>query len=830
MGIYPLQKDYSLGFTGSVESDRFFTDHYWSLWFGKSFGRQLKLAASLDIAAYSYSPGDAKLDNPDDPVASSPQTIVRPSFSAGAAYSLGYDLSFAMEIDNILRPNMAMGNDYSYRWPTKIRSGVAWRFSDFIPFADFDIELGNKSDFIFSGGAIGSFVNRKLTAIVAGGNDALLAGVGYKFGAVEVGYGIEKPLGEANNVSGLTHSAFIEFEQVQWRTGKPEPLDSVDYTCQPDPMPAKWLIIRKYLDNPSYKLDLSCSDFDSVNFYYSSRRREIMSRTDDPDVWRIELPEFPGPNSWITGYLGERGFCLENIYNDGASASRMTIIMDEYVLFVPFGRADAEEKDTIAAYSSRKIPFYLDSDFPDEWDVYVGNPGADRFLFASPTYMPEPPEIELASEFAVEKVDNRIHAVVTVSAGHLPHRIIATSDWAGSCVINTNNPLDTLSFIVPDDIPDTIPIIVSGSATDPWMRIHRIGPDTLDNLVIAKVWENTDFTLFNFIYFAENERHCSGDIDSELERLISRTAETGGKLLITGNRYQDALCAYDYARRALPATQVRIDPSLIPSDVEFDERLAAPDSLWFINNFSQAIVEWEPIPLPDDVAGYVVFADDRPIPQAANFSDIKQFQLNSEPVVGNMFIITDIKPEICYYIRIAAITGDGKLGELSKQLLICTKTRRKTVVYEFKSKLGNPSAFDFSEYTEVSMQYKYAQLIDLYVGTDAPGDEHGNLMLKSPSMVTSPRTVWQTRTAGIIFMDLANLNSPFDVQELTTMQKKPSEPCRVGGRYLVRTPDGYELVIRVESVEGEYPDRRVNIQYLYRLVEDAPIYDWNEVR
>ncbi|MGC9315948.1 MAG: hypothetical protein ACP5G4_10055, partial [bacterium] len=148
-------------------------------------------------------------------------------------------------------------------------------------------------------------------------------------------------------------------------------------------------------------------------------------------------------------------------------------------------------------------------------------------------------------------------------------------------------------------------------------------------------------------------------------------------------------------------------------------------------------------------------------------------------------------------------------------------------VYEFSSKLGNPSAFDFSDYREVSMLSTNADIIDLYLGTDAPDDGYGNLELKSPSIVGSRRDVWKSRRAGILMMDVHPLSAPYDVQELTSIDKKQSEPCRTGGRYLVRTPDGYELVIRVESAEGEFPDRRIEIQYIYRLVETAPILNWD---
>jgi len=823
-GKYSFGKYYSLGFSGDIRDDRFFTDYYSSLWFGRRFGRRLNVAVAGDITGYGYSPEDANIEDSDDPIATTSRSVIKPSLSVGFGLLPADDLTLAATIKNILQPNIGVGDVHECRQPMIISAGVSWRLGDYIPFADIDIETGDETNIAAKGGVTARLSRSSLFLTACGGNRGIFAGVGYDFGSLTLGYGLEKPIGEAANIADLTHSVYLEFTQKRKHVAKPELPDTINYICPPNPMPARWMKISKSSDI-DYRLDLFCGEFDSVLFYFSPFRKIPMWNPGEPGLWRVELSEFPGPNSWITGYSGTEGFCLEDIYINPSYAARMTVAMDEYVLLVPFENTKAVS-ETIAAYSRSRVPFYLDSEFDEDWSGYLDKENSDRFLFAAPGFDPDPPKIKLASEFAVEKIDNRLHAVVVVSMGRLPHRILATSEWAGDCAVNSDNPYDTLTFIVPNQVPEKIPIVVTGSAVDRWMRAHRIGPDTLDNTILATVWGNTDYTFFNFIYFAENDRHCRHDIDPELDRLIARTEESGGKLLITGYRYKDALCAYNYARETLPATRVRIDPSLVPLDISFDRRWPAPDSVWFINNFSQAIVEWIDTPQPEEVAGYAVFADRDPVPKAASFDDIAHLQINSEPVVGNMFIISGLEPEIPYYVRIAPVTGDGRFGELSQQLVIETKARRKTTVYEFKSRLGNPSAFDFSEYTEISMRYEFAQNIDLYLGTDAPDEGFGNLVLKSPSIVASKHTIWKTRSAGILFMDIEPLDAPFDVQELTSIAKKHSEPCRIGGRYLIRTPDGYELVIRIESVEGEFPNRHIEIQYLYRLVEDAPVYNW----
>ncbi len=722
---------------------------------------------------------------------------------------------------------MALGSQEKSRDPTVLSTGLTWRFGRYVPFGDVDLYFDNEPDFDFRGGIVGFALKNRLGLLCAVGNDGLTAGASYDFGEITVGYEFEQPFGDPANIYGNSHSAHVEL-----RSFEPEPVeielpDTTDYICPSNPLIAEWAIVRKDGDSRIYDYSIHTQPLDSAIFYLSPGRNFRMSGSRNGELWWVKTTEFPGPTCWIAGFKDGEGFCLEHIYSNPAQATRLTVAMEEYVAVIPFEFSN-EIIDSIAAYSDIQIPFYLDSDDEHRWQYYLDWQSADRFLFAAPTYNPDPPEIRLASEFAVEKVDNRVHAVVVVSSIGMPHRIIVTSEWAGDCAVNSSNPMDTMTFIVPDHVPKTIPIVVTGSATDSWFRVHRIGPDTLDNAAISKVWEATDYSLFNFIYDAEDDRNCRGDIDPKLERLVARAKDSGGKLMITGRYYSDAHCAYDHARKTLPASQVRIDPSLVPEDMPFTDLWQTPDSLWFVNNFSQAIVEWKTIPQPDEVAGYVVFADDAPIPFAANYIELKNLQINAEPVNGNMFILSGLIPEKAYHIRIAPLSGDGRLGELSRELVLKTKARRKTGIYEFMSRLGNPSAFDFSEYTESSMLSKNAPLIDLYLGTNAMGDGYGSLMLKSPSRVHSERRIWQTRNAGILFIDFQPLGAPFDVQEFTTMEKKQEEPCRIGARYLVRTPDGYELIIRVESVEGKFPNRRIEIQYLYRLVEGSPVFDFHD--
>ncbi len=824
---FPIGRNFGLGLESSVGIDRFFTRYYWNLWANWDLSRFINVAISGDLCGYAYSPGDASIGDENDPLASENQSKLAPSFSVGAGFSPTGDLSLVLMAKNILRPNMALGSQEKSRDPTVLSTGLTWRFGRYVPFGDVDLYFDNEPDFDFRGGIVGFALKNRLGLLCAVGNDGLTAGASYDFGEITVGYEFKRPFGDPANIYGNSHSAHIEL-----RSFEPEPVeielpDTTDYICPSNPLIAEWAIVRKGVDSRIYDYSIQTQTLDSAIFYLSPGRNFKMSGSRNGELWRVKMTEFPGPTCWIAGFKDGEGFCLEHIYNNPAQATRMTVAMEEYVAVIPFVFSN-EIIDSIAVYSDLPIPFYLDSDDERKWEYYLDWQSADRFLFAAPTYNPDPPEIRLASEFAVEKIDNRLHAEVAVAVGRIPHRLLATSSWAGDCAVFSNNPHDTLTFIVPNEIPDSIPIVVTGSATDAWMRVHKIGPDTLDNEIIAKVWDNTDYSLFNFVYFAENDDNCRGDIDPHLKHLIDRAKTTDGKLLITGYRYRDALCAYNHARKTLPATQVRIDPSLIPPSVRFEGKWIAPDSIWFINNFSQAIIMWEDIPQPADVAGYIVFADNKPIPEFALYDSLAYLQLNREPIVGNMFIISEISPDIPVYARIAPITGKGQFGELSNQITIQTKARRKTTVYEFSSKLGNPSAFDFSEYREVSMLSVNAEIIDLYLGTDVPEDGYGNLELKSPSIVESERTIWKSRNAGILMMDVLPLQAPYDVQEITSIDKKQSEPCRVGTRYLVRTPDGYELVIRVESVEGEFPDRRIDIQYLYRLVETAPVFDWNE--
>ncbi len=829
LGNYPLNRSLTFGFSGSVSDDRFFTDHDWNMWLGWHLSRKLTICAAGELIGYSYSPGDAILEDPEDPIASQSQSVLKPSICAGLQFCPAGDLILTTQIENILRPNMAIGDAEESRSAMNVFGGIAWNFRNITPFADIDMIVAENSELQFRGGLSGSWLESKLSLIAGGGNDCAFGGFGYDIGGIILGYGIEMPFGDRANIEGLSHSAFLELREIKIAAPKVEMPDTTDQYCPANPLIAEWLMIRKRPENPNYNIELSCEDLDSAVFYVSPGRKYSMRPIRKNSFWRAEIPDFPGPTCWIAGFKGREGFCLKKIYNNPQYAARMTIVMDEYVLMVPFELSEAV-KDTVAAYSDRTIPFYLDSENGADWQLYLDWEGIDRFLFAAPGFEPEPPKIRLASEFAVEKVDNRLHAEVIVSVGRLQHRILATSSWAGDCAVNSDNPRDTLTFIVPHHVPDTIPVIVTGSATDRWWRVHRIGPDTLDNMIIAKVWDNTDYSLFNFIYFAENDRNCIGDIDPHLEHLVGRTVEADGKLLITGYRYKDALCAYNHARKTLPATQVRIDPSLIPPNIYFDPKWPSPDSIWYINNFTQAIVEWEEVRHPEEIAGYMVFADTKPLFRAKGYDQIAHLRLNAEPVVGNMFIISELTPDKPIYVRIAPITGDGRFGQLSNQVEIRTKARRKTTIFEFSSRLGNPSAFDFSEYREVSMRSVNAPHIDMYLGSDATGDGLGNLELKSPSIVFSERTIWKSRQTGILLIDILPLTAPYDVHEVTSIRKKQSEPCRVGGRYLLRTPDGYELLIRVESVEGEFPDRRVDMQYLYRLIETAPIYNWNVLR
>jgi len=822
-GSYPALSHLNAGFCGDISADRFFTEHYWSVWFGSDFFRAADFGISFDLTGYGFNPGDASFEDSGDPIAYESQSVIKPSISAGFAATVAPDIDATVEFKNILKPDMALAETYSSPVASSLLGGLSWRIGSVTAFFDSYIFFDTKTEYDISGGLLYGTLDNKLKLKLSAGNRMINAGAGYDLGEIAIGYVISRQLGDAGNIGEIEHSFFVELSEVI--ETQEIVLDTVKSFPKTTSFIPEWLIVKKKGGVEEYKLSLKCDEYDSVLFHYSPDISFAMDDLSD-GLWTIDLPEIPVPASWLIAYRGESEFFLKTIYSKGGEAARMTTIIDEYCLLVSFGELSQTEKDTIKAYAKRSVPFYLDSENPDFYEIYLNIPGADRFYFAAPGFSPQPPKIRLASEFAVEKVDNRLHAVIVVSIGRLPHRLIATSDWTGDFAVNSNNSMDTLIFIVPRHVPDTIPVIVTGTTTDPWFRVHRIGPDTLDNIIMAKVWENTDYTLFNYIYYAEDNRHCKGDIDPKLERLISQTIESNGKLLITGNRYRDAKCAYDYARQVLPATQVRIDPALVADIENFSSRWLPPDSLWFINNFSQAIVEWKTAPLPEDIAGYVVYVDTKPIPDVKSPIEIAHLKLNSEPVASNMFILNGLIPENNYYVRITPETGDGRLGKLSSELIVRTKARRKTVVYEFSSKLGNPSAFDFSEYSEISMHHSFAQQVDLYLGTDALLESLGNLMLKSPSMVFSARPVWKNRAAGILFMDTQPLDSPYDAQEITTAPKNESEQCRTGARYLVRTPDGYELIIRVESAEGIFPDRSINIQYLYRLIETAPIFDW----
>jgi len=821
---YPVSRKLSIGVSGNSSLDRFFNNHYIKLWLGDLDLFGFGMAVAGDLLIYNYSPGDAILESQNDPIACESQHKIKPSFSAAIFRNVSNELFFNLSGSNLLSPDMSIDNNLTYDYPISLSGGIGWRFKTITTYADFDYLLDSKGKFDFSAGFAGNFVDGKIPWLIYAGDNGFGFGTGYNFGEIFLGYKIEKALGTNSNISDLKQSIYVELSEIVEFTVE----DENELLCPANPLKAHWLMISKRTTRELYSLKFACEEFDSVLLNLIGRDRIPMDFNRESGIWELELEEFPSMNSWITAYRDNKGFCLERIYNDGIALSRMIIPVNEYDILVPYIQDYSQVYELISKEASDENLFYLDSFNKNYWSFYLKNEFANPYNFAAPDYYPDTPQIELASEFAVEKIDNRLHVGVHVSQFGIRHRLYASSNWSSDCEIYSENKLDTLSFIIPIEIPDTIPIVVTGSGTDNWMRVYKIGPDTLDNVLIDKIWENTDYTLLNFVYTAEDNRHCRGIIDPELERLINKTSENEGKLLICGNNYMDALCAYNRAREFLPATQVRIDPSLIPPNIEFSDSFSVPDSIWFINNFNQAIIEWVEISQPEDVAGYLVFCNDEPMHKTKSYSEISSYRLNTEPVVGNMFIISDIKAGKSYYIRIAPISGDGKLGKLSKELEVRTKPRRKTTVYEFQSQLGNPSAFDFSEYREISMLYTNASMIDLYLGTNIPDEQEGDLMLKSPSRVSSRREIWQTRNAGIIFMDHKSLDSEYDIQEITSMSKKNQEKCISGTRYLVRTPDGYELVIRVQSVEGRYPNRKIDIQYIYRLIVDAPIYSIQE--
>ena len=86
---------FHIGLRGNTHSDRFFTDHYWQVWLGWRTSQSLTLALSGDLAGYAYSPGDALIGDPNDPIAGSSQSRFAPSFSVGANFAPTSDLSIS---------------------------------------------------------------------------------------------------------------------------------------------------------------------------------------------------------------------------------------------------------------------------------------------------------------------------------------------------------------------------------------------------------------------------------------------------------------------------------------------------------------------------------------------------------------------------------------------------------------------------------------------------------------------------------------------------------------------------------------------------------------
>ncbi|MCK5833083.1 fibronectin type III domain-containing protein [bacterium] len=812
---FPLENILTLGIESSLDVDRFFTMHSWNIWIGKTLFHNLNLAVSPQFEGYLFDPHEALTEMESDPLIKKTNRLEF-TFSAGIAAKLGKHLVMAAEARNLLPYNLSSGPTNKNMSSIEIAGSAEIYFKSATPYIDLDISIEDPLEYSIIAGLEAHIIPNILALDIGAGNSMIRASIYYAFDNLIAGYSAQHLID--SEVADWRHGVSIEINN---KDEKRETVTSEE--CLTNTLPLEWIHISKAKGISPYYISIASVNFDSMFLHVSPSQNLKLKRVNKKGLWMCELEDFPGSNIWISAFDDEKQMCLKSIYNNMTSAVRMTIMMDAYEIFIPKSPI-ALPLTAIDSIVLNHTPLFIDSKNQSYWKSYLDNPASNRFLFAAPGYKPEPPRIELSSEFVVEKVDNRVHAVVEVSYIPMPHRIIATSEWAGDCAVQSSNKSDTLTFIIPNSIPKQIPLVVTGSATDPWFRVHHIGPDTLDNELIDKIWENTDYSMFNFIYNAQDDRYCRNTEDTKLDDLVQKTREAKGKLLITGDNYINALCAYNHARLSLPASQVRIDPALVSGDRPFTSEWQTPDSLWFINNFTQAIVEWEPLIQPDDIAGYLAFVSDKPISEASNLREIIHLKVNSEPISSNSFIVTNIEPNKNYYIRLAPITGDGRLGELSHQLIIGTKPRRKTEIHEFMSKLGNPSAFDFSEYTEISMLYKNASLIDLYLGTNSPGDSYGSLMLKSPSKVQSKYHIWETRNAGILFMDFLELDAIFDVQELTTFPKTQEEPCRISARYLVRTPDGYELIIKVENIVGGFPNRRVEIQYLYRLVENAPLF------
>lgn len=256
--------------------------------------------------------------------------------------------------------------------------------------------------------------------------------------------------------------------------------------------------------------------------------------------------------------------------------------------------------------------------------------------------------------------------------------------------------------------------------------------------------------------------------------------------------------------------------------VKPEEEFAPPRNLTYITDSSSVTLIWQHSPDKNlrDFLGYYVYMATTSIADIDQDSVLRRYLVNRTPLRDTICTVLNLRQGTRYYFHVRSVKGtdttEYSLSKASNEVDTAPVLIGSGTIYEFRSTLGNPSGFSFAENRAYSMVYTNASHIDIYLGTTRSDDTEGDLVLKSPDLVSSTNPDWRTRVTQIKTLGTGwnNFNATTDAG----WNSSRYELVSLGRVYAIKTPDNHFVKLEVTNLSGSYPNRTITFRYAYQPI------------
>lgn len=142
-----------------------------------------------------------------------------------------------------------------------------------------------------------------------------------------------------------------------------------------------------------------------------------------------------------------------------------------------------------------------------------------------------------------------------------------------------------------------------------------------------------------------------------------------------------------------------------------------------------------------DYIGYRIYRHTQSLQSLDDTEELAPYMINEVGAATQSTTVNVGDSYTYYYVHVRAYTEENDLSRASNELYVIARPLDEgAVVYEFSSQAGNPSGFDLSEGTAVSMattNENRHDLVDFFLGYSGGTSGNGDLYLWNPKEASS---------------------------------------------------------------------------------------------